>query len=49
MSSYVCKGKGAVRTIAGSNEADLLTGLLQGIDTLKDEVSQLHSEVKNDS
>ena len=48
-SSYDCKGKGALRTMAGNNEAEPLTGLLQGIETLKDEVNQLCSEVKNDN
>ena len=35
--------------MAGNNKADLLKGLLQWIETLKDEVNQLHSEAKNDN
>ena len=46
-SRYDHKGKGALRTMAGYKKVDPLTGLLQGIKTLKDKVSQLHSEVKN--
>ena len=48
-SSYGRKGKGALRTMAGNNKVDLLTGLWKGIKTLNNEVSQLHSEVKNDN
>ena len=47
-SSYDCKGKGALRTMAGNNEVELLKGLLKGIKSFKDEVNQLHSEVKQD-
>ena len=35
--------------MAGKNEVDPLTELLQGIHTVKDEVIQLYSEVKNDN
>ena len=48
-SIYNHKGKGALSTMAGNNEAEPLIGLLQGIETLKDEVNQLYSEVKNDN
>ena len=48
-SSYDCKSKGALRTVAGNNKAKPLTGLFQWIETLKGEVNQLHSEAKNDN
>ena len=35
--------------MAENNKAELLTALLQGIETFKDEVNQLPSEVKNDN
>ena len=35
--------------MARNNEAESLTGLFQGIETLKDEVNQFYSEVKNDN
>ena len=41
--------KDVLRIMAGSNEAQPLTGLFQGIDNLKDEVNQLYSEVNNDN
>ena len=46
-SIYNHKGKGALSAMAGNNESEPLTGLLQGIETLKDEVNQLCSEAKN--
>ena len=35
--------------MAGNNKAESLTGLLKGIETLKDKVNQLYSEVKKDN
>ena len=50
--SLIAKGikeEGALKRMAGKNEADTLIALLKGIKTLKDEVTQLCSEVKNDN
>ena len=43
------KKRVSLRIMPGNDDSDPLKGLLQGIKTTKDEVSQLHSEANHDN